>query len=462
MIRATMSDAYDLLHRGTLALAQVEWNGLRVDTEYCAKETEKLSKEIARLQDEFNKSTLGMRWKERYGEKYNTSSSPQLSYMLYKDLKLDPAKTTRKGNGSTDEEALESLDLPELRLLIKERKLAKIQGTYLDSFVRETTDDFLHPFYNLHTAVTYRSSSQSPNFQNIPVRDPEAMRICRGAVFARKGHQLLEADFSSLEVMIAACYHKDPTMLSYLRDPKSDMHGDVSKQLFVLKEFDKSKPADKELRFATKNGFVFAEFYGSYWRDCAAGVARIVKLPQDRKWTGKEGIMTPLGVPLSQHLRDNGIPSYRAFENHVKEIEKDFWERRFPVYAKWREEWYSRYLVRGYFDTLTGFRCQGSMRRNEVINYPVQGSAFHCLLWTLIRVQEIAAEEGWDSREVGQIHDSLLIDTHPEEAQHVVETIRRVVRTELPAAWSWIIVPLDIEIEATEVDRPWSHKTLHY
>ena len=82
------------------------------------------------------------------------------------------------------------------------RKLEKIKGTYLEAFVREQTDGFIHPFYNLHNVRTYRSSSADPNFQNIPKRDKESMKICRRAILPRPGHMLVEADFSALEVNI--------------------------------------------------------------------------------------------------------------------------------------------------------------------------------------------------------------------------------------------------------------------
>ena len=60
------------------------------------------------------------------------------------------------------------------------------------------------------------------------------MNMCRKALFPRPGHQLLEADFSGLEVRIAACYHKDKTMVKYITDPTTDMHGDMAKQIFMI------------------------------------------------------------------------------------------------------------------------------------------------------------------------------------------------------------------------------------
>jgi DNA polymerase I-like protein with 3'-5' exonuclease and polymerase domains len=116
------------------------------------------------------------------------------------------------------------------------------------------------------------------------------------------------------------------------------------------------------------------------------------------------------------------------------------------------------YQRKGYFDLVTGFRCSGVMRKNEVINYRIQGPAFHCLLWCFIQIDKISQEEGWDSRLINQVYDSMVVDAHPDELEYVAKTIHHVATVELPKAWPWIIVPLEIEADACEVDEPWSEK----
>ena len=94
-------------------------------------------------------------------------------------MKIEPIKTTEGGDqGSTDEETLRRLDVPGLDLILSIRKLTKIKTTYLGAFAREQYNGFIHPSFNLHNVRTYRSSSDGPNFQNIPKRDKEAMNIC--------------------------------------------------------------------------------------------------------------------------------------------------------------------------------------------------------------------------------------------------------------------------------------------
>jgi len=104
---------------------------------------------------------------------------------------------------------------------------------------------------------------------------------------------------------------------------------------------------------------------------------------------------------------------------------------------------------------LTGFTCSGVMKKNEIFNYPIQGTAFHCLLLTFIMLDKVMREEKWDSRLIGQIHDSIVMDVHPDEKEHVESTAHRIVGEELPSKWKWINVPLEIEIDTYGVDQPW-------
>jgi hypothetical protein len=360
------------------------------------------------------------------------------------------------------------LNIPELNILLECGKIKRLRDVNLDGFAREQVDGYIHPMFNLHLVKTYRSSSSNPNFQNIPIRDEESMQVVRQALYARPGHQLMEIDTSGMEVRIAATYHKDPTMLKYIRNPKSDMHGDMAKQIYLLDKLDKDIPSHKVLRYGAKNGFVFPEFYGDYYKNCAIGLCDWGELPQGR-WHEGEGIEMPQGT-LSDHLISKGLKEFgeikkvgnkiivTGFLKHIQDIEYDFWNNRFPVYAEWKNRWWRAYLRNGYFDLSTGFRCRGIMNLKEVINYPVQGAAFHCLLWGFIEVDKTAIKEHWDSRLVGQIHDSLVLDVLSSEAEYIYKTIRRIMCEELPAAWDWINVPIDIDCEISPVDSSWAEK----
>ena len=302
--------------------------------------------------------------------------------------------------------------------------------------------------------ICVHNSSDGPNFQNIPKRDKEAMKICRQAILPRPGHMLIEADFSALEVNISECYHKDPVMMKYLLDDASDMHLDMAKQIFMMGEMSKKTPAHAILRQGAKNSFVFPQFYGDYYGNNAHGLVEWAKLPNG-KWKDGLGIELPDGTTISTHLRAKGIKSFDQFTEHLKAVEDDFWNRRFKAYGQWRKKAVKNYQKRGWLKLHTGFVCSGVMRKNEIVNYPIQGAAFHCLLFTFIELSKIAAREKWKSKIVGQIHDSILIDALPVELDRIKEALRIIVKERLPKAWKWIIVPLEIDIDEYGIDSPW-------
>lgn len=461
MINPKTEQAYNLLHEGILALARAEQQGIRVDMSYVIKKKEHLTYRIQVLEEQFKETAFFKHWQHTVkGGKVNINSNSQLSHFLYNVKKLKPQKETFSGQGATDEEALQQLHLPELADLIEIRKLRKIRDTYLDAFAREQVDGYIHPFFNLHLVKTFRSSSDSPNFQNIPKRDKDAMKITRKALYPRPGHQLLEIDYSGLEVRIAACYHKDQNMLNYINDPSSDMHADVAKEAFLLDLFDKSIPSHNILRQAAKNGFVFPEFYGDYYKNCAVIMACTWgQLPQG-DWESEQGLEIGLDEPLflADHFATKGIHSLDDFTEHMRKVEARFWGVRFADYAAWKERWWTVYKKYGHIDLVTGFRCSGVMGKNDTTNYPVQGAAFHCLLWSFIELDRIMQAEKWDTKLIGQIHDAIILDVHPDELEHVAAVIKRVTCSDLPKAWPWIIVPLDIEMEICQVDCSWATK----
>lgn len=448
-------EAYNLLHNGTMALARAERAGIRVDMNYVETAIQELSEQMEDLNDDFMNSKFYNKWEKYLGKEPNTNSPVQLRTYLYDHLGKKPPKLTDTGEGSTDKESIQALKIPELQTVLDIKKLKKIRD-YLEGFKREQVDGWLHPSFNLHLVKTFRSSSDRPNFQNIPKRDKQAMTITRSALFPRPGHQLLEVDYGALEVRIAACYHQDPTMLKYIRTGY-DMHTDMTKQIFKLSEFNKHNPEHGYLRSATKNGFVFPEFYGDYYRNCAEYLAcQWGELPKGN-WKDTDGVPFQ-NAKLGAHLRSVGIKSLTSFEKHLEAIEEDFWGNRFKAYARWKERWWHQYQKTGYVDLLTGFRCKGVMSKNDAINYPVQGAAFHCLLWSFIELDNMLRTTKWRSRIIGQIHDAIVLDVYPPELPMLVEHIKNITTERLPKAWSWINVPLEVDFEVCDVDSSWATK----
>ena len=467
-------DALRLLHDGALALAQVEANGMRVDVDYLHQAIADTNSDIRELEDDIRADPIFSGWRKRFGDKTNLGSREQLAVVLSKDLGYtgvvkteDELDSERSSLYKTDGSTLDSLDNPFVKMYVRCEQLKKLANTFLAGIARETIEGYCHPFFNLHIARTIRSSSDSPNFQNLPIRSGEAAKLIRQAFIPRDGHCIVEIDFSGIEVRVAACYHKDPTMLEYIRDPSKDMHRDMASQLYKLptdtpKEWWKKKGpgGGHDVRHAAKNMYVFPQFYGDYYVNCAASMWEAIE---------RQGMTTHDRLSLYDHLAMQGIdgrgecdpkerPMAGTFEDHVRAVERDFWGRRFGVYGGWKKTWYEAYLRTGGFRTLTGFYISGILGRNDVINYPVQGSAFHCLLWSLIQLQRWLAKYDMRTKIVGQIHDSMVLDVHVAELDDVLYTAKTIMTKSLPKAWRWLIVPLDVEAEVAPAGRSWYEK----
>jgi DNA polymerase I-like protein with 3'-5' exonuclease and polymerase domains len=447
-------EAYKLFHDGTLAFARAEQRGMKIDVEYCQKKKLQLSHKIELLEDEFKQTKFWTHWQHVYGAKANIQSGPQLSHILYDVKKIKPVKGTAKGRGSTDAEALLELGIPELETRIQISKLLKVRDTYLDAILRETVNGIIHPFFNLHLVKTYRSSSDHINWQNIPKRDDEMMNICRRAVLPSLGFQIFEPDFSGIEVCMACIYTEDPKLI--YDTLHGDMHKDMAIELYKLDSLDKKHHGEAQLRQGGKNGFVFPEFYGDFYGNCVKGLL---------DWASRSTLKN--GTPGLVHMSDKGlikldkngnVNNVDVFTEHVKKVEDMFWNERYRTYKKWKDRTWSDYQKRGYVDLLTGFRCSGVMGRKEVGNYPFQGTAFHCLLWSFVHIDEIQTEKHWASGLTGQIHDSMLIDTHPSELPTVAKTVKKVTCEDLTSEWKWISIPLKIDAEICDVDMPWNTK----
>jgi DNA polymerase I len=455
-VQAFQRSGYQLLHEGVIALAEVEANGIRIDVDRLETVREELNERIVTMDRDIKQSEVWDDWKHRFGQSANLSSRDQLSEMVYEVLKFPVLDYTDRGAPSVDDEALQKMDHPFLADYREIETLRKLLKTFINGIASEVVNGRLHPSFDLHRARTMRSSSSSPNFQNLPVRNKESSAVIRSLFTASPGCVLVENDFKGIEVTVSAAYHKDKNFISYITTPGKDMHRDMAAQIYLMDP----KEVSKDSRYGAKNKFVFPQFYGDFYVSCARSLW---------DWIEKGKLTGPGDVPLKEHLAENGIeelgacdpeqePAKGTFEHHLQKVENDFWNNRFQQYGRWRRDWYKLYLSRGYFDILSGFRISGFMRRNAVINYPVQGAAFHCLLQTLIWVNAEIKKRRMKTKLVGQIHDSLIADVPESELWDYLDIVHHAVVNRLRAHWKWINVPLEIETELCAPGKTWFDK----
>lgn len=444
-------DAYNLFHQGVLALAQVEANGIRIDVDYLERTQHEVGESIKELRRKLQTDKVYLLQLKRFGQKTKLTSRPQLATVLTKDMGLE-LPSTETGALQLDESALEALNLDYARMFLEFEKLNKLSGTYLSGVAREVVDGYLHPSFNLHMARTYRSSSSDPNFQNIPIRNPEVSKLIRTAFIPRDGHVLVEVDYSALEFRIASCYYQDPEMVAYASDPSKDIHRDCAARIFKTS----ADLVNKHTRYVAKNMFVFPELYGDFYLSCAQAA-----------WEAMDVLKLKVGdIPAKEHLKKNGISKLGlcdtkvpvqpgTFEWHMKNTEGLYYQW-FPVLKEKREQLWKEYQKTGQFQLMTGFVIKGVFKRNFVLNAVIQGPAFHLLLWSVIQLVKWSKKNKTRTKVIGQIHDSIIADVHKDELDDYLEVVKGIMTTRAKANFPWVITPLDVEVEIAE--KNWYEK----
>lgn len=451
--------AMELWMRGAQALSVVESNGCRIDKTYLDTAITQVSKRIADLEAQVRSDKDFAVWRRRFGDKTNPGSHKQLGVVVFGDLGFRAkAKTASGDRDSTAKAALAEVGIPLVQKFTAVGEIAKVRD-YLVGIRREMVlhDDgcyYVHPSYSLNSAITFRSACRDPNYTNIPNRNPEQAEMVRRCYIPRPGRQIVELDYGQIEVRIPVCYHEDPVLREYVCDPTKDMHRDMACQIFKLKP----RQVSKALRNLVKGAYVFATFYGSYYGLTAKAL-----------WDGIDSAQLKLEgteTTVREHLMEKGFtelgnaedPEEGTWAAWVKSIDDDFWNKRFRVYAQWKRDWYEAYLRDGGFTMLTGFAVNAVLDKKQVVNSPIQGSAFHCLLWSLIKLVEWLQKYRMDTRIIGEIHDAMTGDADPRERDDVFHAASDIMTSQIKKWAPWLTVPLVVEMECCSIGESWFYK----
>jgi uracil-DNA glycosylase family 4 len=430
-----LPNAYNLLHNGSLALSDVQENGVTVKEGYYEEKEVEVGNKIKELESKLLSSKGAKKWNDLKKRPINLASNKDLGILFY-DILKEKKVLTKNNNYKVDKQTLEMMGNPFVSDLLEMRKYEKIRGTYFSQIKREVCNGVIHPFFNLHIPISYRSSSSMPNWQNQPGHDPIAGKLVREGIVPPDNWYMAEADYSSIEVKVAALYTQDPSLLKYVTDPTTDMHRDTACDIWMIPK----EQVTKAIRYNSKGGWVFAQFYGSYYANCAEDLWKTTI-------TNEECLVD--GTPMIEHLHDNGIHSKAAFVEHLRGVEDIFWNQRFKVYKQWKLGINKQYRRRGFVETFYGFRFTGYMTDKETTNYPIQSTAFHILLEALTKLNNILKIDNWQSYIVGQIHDSILLYIHPDEKDALLQLCKKVMSKDIADKYNWITVPIDMEMELT-------------
>ena len=243
-----VSRVYEMVDRPLVAtIARMEQRGIQVDRAYLAKLSGTFATEIAKLEEQVYAAAEGP---------FTIGSPQQLGAVLYDRLGLKGGRKGKSGTYSTDVNELERLageGVPVARLVLEWRQLSKLKSTYTDALQAQINPDTgrVHTSFSLSGAQTGRLSSTEPNLQNIPIRS-EIGRQIRDAFVAAPGHVLMSADYSQIELRLAA-HMADVPQLKEAFAAKQDIHNMTAEELFGTVDRDTRNKA-KTINFAILYG----------------------------------------------------------------------------------------------------------------------------------------------------------------------------------------------------------------
>lgn len=379
-------------------LARMEFAGVNIDEETLKWMSEALKTDSEKVRKEIYQIA---------GTEFNIASPKQLGEILFDRMKLmDKAKKTKTGQYATGEEVLQKLagDHEIAKKILDFREYEKLRSTYVDALPKMVSnhDHRIHTDYRQAVAATGRLSSNNPNLQNIPIRTEKGRQIRAAFVPRNKDYLFMSADYSQIELRIAASFARDETMIEAFRN-KRDIHATTAARVFKV-ALEKVTP---DMRRKAKE-VNFGILYGS----------------------------TAFG--LSQNL---GISRTEAGEI----IESYFTE--FSAIKRYMDDSINFAREKEYVETILGRRrylrdinsrnvtTRGFAERNA-INAPIQGSAADIIKIAMIQIQKWLEREKLKTSMIMQVHDELVFDLHQDEQEivkaKVIELMKSAVILEVP------------------------------
>jgi len=391
---------YDLEVPLVSVLARMEAAGVRINADYLRTMSGELEGEIAAIEKRIH---------EEAGREFNIASTQQLARVLFEERSLRPGRRTKTGF-STDNEVLERLAVedPIARDVLEYRSLAKLKSTYLDALQKMVSQKTgrVHASFNQTGTATGRLSSSDPNLQNIPVRTPLGRRI-RRAFITDTGWKLIAADYSQIELRIAAHFSGDAVLKAAFENGE-DIHSFVARQIYGVRNGEVTSQM-RRMAKAVNFGIIYGQ--------------------------SPYGLSRQLGIPMGE----------------AAEFIKGYFER-YPGVEQYIQETLESAKRDGYVTTILGRRryiggIEAKSPRNlnsaerMAVNTTIQGSAADLIKLAMLAIDRRHRESGSPVRMIMQIHDELVLEC-PEA---LVESECEAVEKEMAGALE-LTVPIAVNI----------------
>jgi DNA polymerase-1 len=376
-------------------LLRMEQAGVRIDSGVLSSMSTRLAVEMDTLAERIY-SLAGEAMGSECAHRFNINSPKQLGDVLFNKMVLPKPMKYGKGKViSTAQDVLEELaeHHPVPALVLEYRQLAKLRSTYLDSLPHLVDQQGrVHTTFNQVGTATGRLSSTNPNLQNIPVRTALGREI-RAAFIPAPGNLLMSADYSQIELRLMAHFSQDPLLLNAYRTGQ-DIHTLTAAEVFGVD----AATMDKETRNRAK-AVNFGIVYGISPFGLAAQLGieqREARLYIDRYFERYAGVRRFIDHTLETVRRDQAVRTWFGRVRPIPDIQS-----RNPN-------------MRGFAE-------------RTAINTPLQGTAADLIKLAMLRIDAAIATRSLHSRMTLQVHDELLFDVLPREA----DELRTLVQHEM-------------------------------
>ncbi|NMG10236.1 DNA polymerase I [Brasilonema sp. UFV-L1] len=404
-------------------LAQMEYQGISINTEYLQELSQQLEIDLAKFEQKVY---------DIAGEKFNLGSPKQLSQILFEKLELSTKHSRKIQTGySTDAATLEKLQEVDttgiIDAIIEYRTLSKLKSTYVDSLPKLVRLDThrVHTNFNQTVTSTGRLSSSDPNLQNIPIRTAFSRQI-RKAFVPKAGWLMVAADYSQIELRILAHLSQEPVLVEAYQQ-NQDIHTVTARLVF-----EKENVTSDERRLAKTINFGVIYGMGSLRFSRSAGVDKA----------------------------------------NANEFIKRF-NSRYPQVFEYLEKVKKQAIAQGYVETILGRRRYFEFTSNSIRKYkgnkpedidlkklgnlgaydagllraaanaPIQGSSADIIKIAMVKLHEVL--QSYQTRLLLQVHDELVFEVPPEEWGELQPRIKSIMESAVSLS-----VPLVVDVRVGE------------
>ncbi|MFH1046960.1 MAG: DNA polymerase I [Patescibacteria group bacterium] len=371
-------------------LSRMERNGVELDVEYLNDLSEEIGQKIDKL-------TVTIH--DLAGENFNINSPLQMKEVLFEKLHIDTAGIKKTEKGKTLSTAAAELDKikdahPIIEPILEYRELTKLKSTYIDALppLTDPRTGRIHADFNQTVAATGRLSSSNPNLQNIPTASTTYGQKVRDAFVAESGFVLLAADYSQIELRIAAHMADEPTMIESFKNGE-DIHWRTAAEMFGEDKAKENRRIAKAINFGILYGM---------------GAQRL-------------SISADISLSEAREYIDTYFALHSGIDKYIRSTKEQVAKQGYVETMFGRKRFFPNFH-------LLNQRERAEAER-QAVNMPIQGTSADMIKKAMIAIDNIITAKfgyGKDSsvRMILQVHDELVFEVRKELLEKIVPIVK--------------------------------------